>query len=642
MGDTRHRIVPALCALLCGLLVSSPSSGEDGEIQFSGSAEFLYRNVSQDGSEEKYNEDFDGLSSGARLGSVSLDWTNLGSVFADYARVDLHGLGGDPYESTILRIGRQDVYDFAFTYRKQDYLYDLFDVTDDEDGHTWSTERSLTGLDLTIHAHEKVDVVLGFDEADRRGDHLFMKDLQRDLFRLETPLDQVSKVYTVGANLRLGPVDVIFRQQLINRDLEFNNSTEGNLGLDTADTALLNFYDWRQKDRVESDITTVRVHTPIGSRLDLTVSAVGSYLGDEELESSVSVDADGVDFAAAPFAIVDGFSETEVEMDTFVGDVDLAVRILDPLTLIVQYSNLQREIDGETVRDLEGTGTTTSQDVLLDYDVDTIAGILEWQAHRTLVLRGGYQTADRDLERDGFGEPTRDEEFESDGDETVLFGAAWRPRGWLRLNADYEDGERDNPFTQVSLVETERLRLRAIVNPRTDMTIGATYSDFENTNPVFDSSSEGTYWSLAFSHQAGQRLNYTLSYAEQDIDTATPIVFDTAAFGGTDTGDTLFDVDHTQGSAQINYDFTSAWRSFLRYSMTEAEGDNVFVGDTTGVISEGLIQEEYSDVEVGLSYHFPSGLYVGGSYRDFEYDDDGNELVPYDGEIFTIRAGLTF
>ena len=74
-----------------------------------GSAELLYRNVSVDGSMAKYNEDFNGLNSGMRIGNLDLDWTNPDLKIADYARLSMTGMGGDPYEATTLKLGRSQI-----------------------------------------------------------------------------------------------------------------------------------------------------------------------------------------------------------------------------------------------------------------------------------------------------------------------------------------------------------------------------------------------------------------------------------------------------------------------------------------------------------------------------------------------------
>ncbi|HXI01978.1 MAG TPA: hypothetical protein VNI57_02270 [Candidatus Saccharimonadales bacterium] len=625
----------ALLLLLAGFAPAALANVE-------GSAELLYRNVSVDGSTAKYNEDFNGLNSGMRIGNLDLDWTNPDLKLADYARLTMTGMGGDPYEASTLKLGRADVYDLTFSHRKQAYLYDLFQVTDDMDGHTWNTDRSWTGIDLRIHALEHLDVILGFHEVDRRGDQLFMKDIQRDLFRLDTPLDQLSKSYTAGVDARVGTVDIIFRQELQNKNLEFDNLSDGNPGLDPNNSTVLTSYSWRQRDTTNSDYTTVKVHSPLGSRVDLSLSAWGSFLGSEKMKSRVRQDASGTDFNGNPFTISGGFSDADITGDTFVGDLDVAVKIIDPLTFIAQYRDMRRMADGEALQNLNADPNTapTRADVQLNYRVNTVAGILEYTPHRTVKLRGGYKSTNRDLIRTGF-DFERNQNFSSHGDTTAIIGASWRPRNWLRFMASYEDGNREQPFKQISLMDTQRLQFRATINPRTDMTVGASYTDYKNDNDVYNSSAEGESWSLSFAHNVNERFSYSASYAKQNMDTATPIIFDTAAFGGTEPGDTAFDADNDEGFLQVNYKFTRAWDSFVKVMLTRSDGNNTFIGNASGTIDDFVIDQNYQDVEGGVVYHFASGLFVGGSFRDFKYNDR-NSLIDYQGQIFLLRAGTTF
>ncbi|NIN09986.1 MAG: hypothetical protein GTO61_01080, partial [Gemmatimonadales bacterium] len=52
-----------------------------------------------------------GLESGTFIESFSANWLSSGDGIADYARIDIAGLGGEPFESTWLRVGRKDAYE---------------------------------------------------------------------------------------------------------------------------------------------------------------------------------------------------------------------------------------------------------------------------------------------------------------------------------------------------------------------------------------------------------------------------------------------------------------------------------------------------------------------------------------------------
>ena len=626
-----------------------PAAAADDTGKIEGAVEVLYRSVSQDGSDRKYEEDFDGLGSGVRLGSLTAGWLSGGDGPVDYARIDIQGLGGDPYESTRLRVGRQDDYELSFNYTKQDYLYNLFELVANEDGASWDSRRTVADLRLDVHKFAGVDLFFEYRDAERGGTSLFMKDISRQLFRLETPLDVNVKRYTVGADFELGPVDLVVRQSLRRYDNHFVNSTEGDIGLEPGVMTVLDDYEWDQRDTGGADWTTVKAHAPLGSRVDLTVGVFGTFLGDEDLRSRVNVDAEGTDANGAPLSIVDGFSDTDLNGDTTMLDANLTVKLIRPLDLHIQFRDLQRDLDGEAERDLDGSGATTLVDVVNDYDITTLSAILAYRPIRILQLRGGYRMIDRTLSRDGFG-GLRDLDYDSDGDDTYIFGVNLRPLDWFRLNADYEDGEITQPFNAVAPEEKKHTRVRAVFTPKKDMRIDAGYLDYEYRNSAadfrdpgsfWDSMQEGTTLSASFWHRPSERIDYALRYAEQDVDSSVGVTFDTAGFGGTETGDSLFVNDNTQYSAHVNFSCRDGWNSFVRYWYAESDGDNVLDGDVTGIVNTELIAQEFENIEAGVTYTFDSGILLGGSFRLFDYDDR-NDLLDYDGEILTLRVGTRF
>ncbi len=677
-----HRL--GLIALAGLLLASLPALAADDD-KLSGSVELIYRSVSQDGSSQKYDEDFDGLSSGGRISNLSLNWLGDESDVVDYARLNVQGLGGDPYESQWFRMGQKDSYEFSFKRTKQDYIYNLFELVGDEDGASWDAEREMNDLSLRLFPKENLQLIFQFQEGQRTGNSIFLKDIQRDVFRLETPLDQVSKRYTVGADFQVGTLDFVFRQTLRRYDNHFENSTEGDQGLDLAGTTTLDFYDWNQRDTGGADYTTLKVHAPLGDRVDLSISLYGTLFGEEDLTSRVNVSQAGTDYAAAEFGGVclaspgvacstdatcdalvggdvcvfnEGVSRAELEGDTLMFDVGLGVGLHETLDLLLEYRSLDRDLNGTIQRDLDGDGgfedpdgdAIVGSETLFDYEINTTTATLAYQPTRELRLRAGYRMIDRELIRAGFG-GLRDTDLDSDEDDTLIFGASWRPAKWFKFNADYEDGEIKQPFNAVAPFESEHTRVRASFMPQSQMRVDLTYLDFENTNTAedfrapgqfWDSSQEGTTWSGNFWHKPNDDLDYGVRYARQEIDSNVRVVFD-RDFGPPppiQDGNSIFDTDNTQFGCHARY----AWSNFtanLRWASVESDGDNLALGDVDGLLNNAVIDQDYQDIELGLTYSFDSGMYLGASFRDFDYDD-GNDLLDYEGDIFTVRAGLTF
>jgi len=686
---------------LAGLLMlSSPAvslAGEDSE--FEGLVELLYRNVSQDGSAAKYDEDFDALDSGLRLGKLTANWYDIDSGLLDFLRLDANGIGGDPYERAALRLGRKDVYELNLTHWKQSYMYNLFESVDDLDGHSWDSKRKKTDFDLTWHATKSIDLFLEMQNVRRNGTSLFMKDINADLFRLETPLDQDIKRYTLGGRFEVGRADILFRQTLRRSDYRFNNMTSADTGLSTTDLATLDSYDWRQSDRGDADMTTLTLNLPFSERFHLTASAHGTLLGEERISSHVTLNAEGTSFRGTcsvsgatcdenmpcdigipgnfcvtdPFSVVGGMSDAEIEADHLLLDADLSVNIIEPLDFHLQVRSLDREIRSSHLRDLDGNGVpddtegsvnddTPGSVTNVDYTLQSITGLFDYAPSSKIRIRAGYRTVDRDMTRSGFeygASGNRNSDFESNSDDTIILGLMVKPRTWLRLSADYEQDDIEQAFTAVAPMEVDRLRVRARFTPGSDMRVDLSYLDYENKNhgadfrqdgscPVpggdiddgcWSSSGEGNSLSASFWHKANQKLDYWFRWAQQDFDRVVRVRYDLDPFGIAENGDSSYAIDSTEWAGHVNLNWAKQWKGFLRLRVNDASGANDLAG--TLYTNSLMIGQDFSDLEAGVTYTFPRGLYLGGRYRIFDYDDL-NDRMDYDGDIFTLIAGFSF
>ncbi len=657
-----------------------PVRADEDDPELTGSVEVLYRSVSQDGSRNKYEEDFDGLESGGRLSNLTLDWASAGDQVLDYATLELNNLGGDPYERSSFRLGRRNAFDLRINHTSQVYLYDLFELVPDEDGALFDSTRTRTTVDFKVRASEHVNLFFNFEQGQRRGRSLFMKDISRDIFRLETPLDQDTERYTLGANVRIGSADLVLRHSLRRFENEFNNLAEGQEGLE--ETSFLRHYDWRQFDDSTTPLTSARLSVPLSDRVRLTASVQGTFLEDETLDSNIEVEQLGIGFNGLPFGgscsisgatcasdadctggtgdvcqALTGNSTARLSGDTTLVDLDLAVRITDRVNLLLDYRSLERDLTGLARRDLDGDGVIEDVDgdgtpgttTMLDFENSSVTATLEFIPVERTRIRIGVREADRELTRDGFG-GLRDVDFESDGDQTLVFGVTSRLSDWCRVSVDYEDGEFTQPFNAVAPRESERLRGRATFQPADGMRLDLSFLDFETRNAApdirnpgsnWDALSDGTNWSVGWSHQANEKVQYMLRYAEQDIRSDVAVLFDTAGFFGVEPGRSIFDNRNDQILAQMNFRSGESWRGFLRGSFTESDGNNPLIGDVNGLVNDLVIGQKYEDVEFGMDYHLPSGIYLGASVRGFDYGDN-NGLLDYSGEILTVRGGTRF
>ncbi len=674
------RTVTFASLLVVMLVAAVVPVGAEEEKKVEGSVEVLYRSVDVSGSERKYDEDFDGLDSGFAIGSLELNLNDTSTEWIDYARFSAVGIGTDPRQHASFRLGRKDAYQFEFRYLKQDYLYNLFELVPDEDGAAWDATRQSVDLKLRVELTEAIKLHFGFREVGRDGSSLFMKDIQRDVFRLPTPLDMEQQTFTVGADFRFGNVDLIVRQEVREYDNNFNNMASGLGGVE--EVSFLSEYNWDQRDRGEADLTTVKLHAPLGSRVNLTAALWGTLLGEETIDSHVDVDQLGIgpsgDFGgtcaasgvtcgidatcdainAGDVCVPDtGTSRATVEGDYLLYDVDLSINAHRTVDLHLQVRDLTRDLDGVIDRDLDGDGTPEDPDgdgtagsvTNFDYDITTITGLVAYRPSRSFSVRGGYRLIDRSLDRSGFG-GLRDTDFKSGDDDGLLFGLMWKPTDWFKLNTDYEDGKITQPFNAVSPHETEHLRVRLGFQPTDTMQIDLSYLDHENQNTAADFRNPGSTWmatqeattySGAIWHRPSDDFDYLLRYARQEVDSDSRIRFDTAGFGGTELGNSIFANDNDQIYGRVNFSWAKPWRAWVSLWLTESDGDNIINGDVTGVVTNVPIMQDFTNWEAGLRHEWPSGLFGGLAFRAFDYDDVNN-LLDYDGSIFEISGGMRF
>ena len=339
------------------------------------------------------------------------------------------------------------------------------------------------------------------------------------------------------------------------------------------------------------------------------------------------------------------------------GELDLSILLHSMASLHLEYRGYSWETEGWNANDLGATGTPDTLNPTADQRTNSLSAIAEVRPVRKLSFRLGYRRVNRTLDRDGFERGNRDVNFESDGDDTIVAGVNWRQTSWFSLNADYQNGDVEQPFTQPSSFETTLARARATFKPlQGKMRVTLGYQTRENTNtatnfrPVFgcdpndpsqppgsckwDRTADSSRWDITLTHNPVKKVDYLLRYADQTLTS------DTAAIQGGEPGRILYEANTTHAMAQVNFRPGDRWSAFVRGWIADADGLDEIVADnfTDG---EPNFTQDYTDGELGLRHTFRNSVFVGGSVRYFDYDDR-NDLLDYDGTILTFNGGLAF
>ncbi len=625
----------------------APARAEEERTAMVGQVELLYRSVSVDGSRDKYNYDFAGLDGGTRLGSTFMEWQNSDSEYLDYARVDLLGLGGEPFESAGLKMGRKDKYKLSFTHTKQRYVYDLFDVTNDVDGNAWDTDNRRTGLDLTLHVTPKIDILLQYSDLERTGDGREIRRVRDgEFFSLERPVDFQVRRYGAGFDMQAGPARIYFLQEFRRYEDQQDFFSDFNNGLDATNSTTIDTLRWIQNDRGEAHLTTLRFFTPLGERVYLAASVYGTLIGDEEVKSRVSQNGSGTDSGGSPWNWVDGFSEADIKQDTIVGEIDLSVAIVRAFGVSVGFRSLKQDARSNGSKDLTASGSLSSLASDYDYSMNTATIMLEGDPTSTFRYGIGYRIVDRKLDRSASRSQSgqRNADFESDGDTSAVLSLAWRPLPWMRFEGQIEEGSVERPFTTVSPYEVDHARVQATFDMPANVHLDLSYSKYENRQDTlqFGSRAESDVGSIAFRQQVGQRVSYMIRYSMQEIDNRveTSTSLDPAARS-------LFESDNSTLYARLDAQLSPQWSMFLSLLATESDGSNPFLGvNFEAAVTPGqaiaAFDQENTDGEIGVRYQLVDGPFFGLSVRAFDYSDTFFPQTTYDGSIVTFNAGFTF
>jgi hypothetical protein len=313
--------------------------------------------------------------------------------------------------------------------------------------------------------------------------------------------------------------------------------------------------------------------------------------------------------------------------------------------------------------DTEGTinDTTPGSTTSVDYTLNTITGLFVYEPTSKVRVRAGYRTIDRDLERSGFEYGTneyRNTDYAAGSDDTIILGLVLKPASWFDFDAGYEQGDVAQALTALSATETDRLRIRAgfRINPETKVDVS--YMAYENSNTGADfrrpgdcstgddvdsgcwnNLVEGTSYSASLWHRPNPNFDFWVRWAQHEIDRVTRMHFNIDGFFATDVGNSVYGNNNTEFAGGVNFSWATRWKAFVRAQFNESDGDSAITGATYS--SSLAILQDYADMEGGLTHTFPNDYYVGARLRTFDYDDH-NDALDYDGDIFSIVAGLRF
>ncbi len=477
----------AACLLpLLIVLAAPPSHAEEEPRPFSLGFEAGYRSVSVDGNLDKYREDVNLSDNALRLFSLDLDWRPAKESWLDELTLSAEGIGGEPYESARFTLRKAGLYDLKARYRSSDYFYadQGWYFREGGDLHTWNARRSFYDLDFSWHAAPWVTVRAGADRMDRGGGSTTTRDIQRNVFLLDRPVDQLASTYWVGADFRAGWANITVEERYASYENRWVMTSPASNGLDSGG-ATLDAYSQTQDQKGDAPVSRILVS---GAPLEwLRFSATWART-DASLDYDVEGAWNGLDYDDSPAGnppepyatTLANSGSVDRNTDTWGADVTFAA--LDNLDLTVDYTRWSYDQDGNIASTEQQTGGKDAGTIGIQGEVhsslslDSWGVAADWRATSTLTVSAGagFQTRTAEFPLAGPTVETKRSLYRA--------GARWRPNAVWDLFLQGETGTDEDPYTPASPTDFNRLKAELKVRPVKTLSLSARFRDETRSN----------------------------------------------------------------------------------------------------------------------------------------------------------------
>jgi hypothetical protein len=662
--------------ILVLVTLTMPAMAQDDDSPWVGRVEVGYRSVDVNGNVDKYREDVNLPDNALRLFDLGLEWEPSETGWLDRMQLEAQGIGGEPFASARFGLEKDGRYKLDIRWRSVAFFYRDFGFwyLPQGDIHTWDANRKFLDLKFNYRFTKWFNLRLGSGHITRDGGSTTSRDVQREVFVLDRPLAQETRTYWLGADFRAGWADITVEQRLYDFDDERTMTTRDSEGVGMGpDASYLAQYDQHRTERTEAPTTRLGVRgRPLDwLRFDLRYARI-------DARSDYTMDGEwgGLDFDANPFQ-TQVTNAGEVERISDLWDLDLGFALTRNVELLVDYSS--RSFDQRGTIDYQETqtgGTEAGQFIVQgavnnEINLDAAGVTVDWRATRSFSVALGV------------GLQERSKLFQLSGPEvttertTYRGQLRWRPNKTWNLKLDYEQGDTDNPVTQISPTTTDRLRFQADVRALKNLQVGFNWIDRSASNeltyplgiptddtPPVDSISTAKFdfrsWAL-FVNWTLQRMKLFVSYTNSTIDSVADIVYIT---GGTffppDITTTQNTTDYHSNQDVVQADFSyrigRPWTVGLKTIWYQNDGrfpnpETVPATPTYASIDiDPAVDSTYYRL-YGL-YAFDSGVFVRLYYDRYDYQENTPfaidaadpvlDVSDYDAKLWTLSAGYTF
>src|SRR6185295_974103 len=395
----------------------------------------------------------------------------------DSLLVNSSGWGGDPGAYLRINADRTKYYRFDATVRRVDYFNNLTNLALGQ--HTADTQQTLGDFNLTLlpqNEHIKFNVGYSMDRGS--GSTLTTNDYQRDEFAIPSFLRRETNEYRVGAEARLGPVDLSFEQGMRYFKDDTTYVSNGlNVGNNPANTSVLNTFTRDLPTRGRIPYTRFSLHSLVAKKLDFT----GRFIYQSATTRFTMLDQTTGKDATNNNIVLDTFTASgDTKRPTAIGDFGVTILATDRLRISDTVRlNSFHITGGDRLSELllRTRTTATGETVVPPLFVDTISFRttssrkavnqieVDYDFHRNFSGHIGHRYTDRHIELDSLdltvsapapaaGKP----DIFDNRTNSYFFGFRARPVKIWTTYFDFEKGSSDNVFTRTDNYEYTNVR----------------------------------------------------------------------------------------------------------------------------------------------------------------------------------------
>lgn len=598
----------AVMALLI-LVMALPASAEEKEKDknFSGSFLIGYRGVDVAGVQEKYKEDYN-LHSGPTLFSFKLHYLATGALKKYVDRIDLsvHDYGGEPFETIHISAVKYGTYQFKYDRRKSNYFYK--DNFAGGDFHTFDFDRINDSIFFKLWLTKFSRFYFNVDVYTKKGNSTTSLDINRDEFEFDKPIHESSKEVAFGIDFSLKGMTLLLEERIRDYENDYHFFLAGpGMGEDYMDPAELMYFNFNQPYDFRSNSHIGRLSwNPFKGFL----LKAGARISKQDMRMDYSETAAGTTYFGAPFSYShtgDGDFERKLQLY----DVDITYLVSNNVALMAsaRYRSFEQTSDMDVYDEAFHNE--------FDYNSMAFEGGLQYQASGDLSLSAGFRTETRevDMEEQGMSHITETKNTGFFGNIKYNLGKS------IKLTGDYQMGSIEDPFTDISPSDFNRLRFTAKYTGKNHWLTGS-YMWQNSKNDIGDGwDSERTQINVraGFKNKTFKlSLGYGLIYSEQEGD--RHFVF----YGTPATWNILYEGRTNMFDAYLYFFAQKNWTlgGYANWYKTDGSWD-----------VERIILRPFLEVKL-------DGGFIGQlAYRYIDFKENVEGLNNYTANIFEISFG---